>query len=275
MSGCPPCPFPWPLLGFWLRRVLPLWAFAALVIFLMQIAVCAIVHDNRSVQTLLKFLEVLPAVVKISLGGDILQAGNTAGLIAIGYQHPFVLFLCLLFAVGAPAILLTLEVQRGHMELVLSRCATKLQAYACASFITLAGMAALVQVMFLGTVAGTRLYAFREPVALDLFFRIAINGGLQAGAAGATALCVAGVFGGRNLATGLTVALLTLNYFMWVLGQWWPPAHWMLPATLFYYADGAALYRGWPAGDMIKLGGVILAETVIGGAAWCRRDLPH
>jgi ABC-2 type transport system permease protein len=244
------------------------------VIFLMQISVCAIVHDNQNVQAFLKFLEVLPSIVKVSLGGDILQAGNTPGLIAIGYQHPFVLFLFLLYAVGAPTLLLSFEVQKGNMELILSRPVTKTQVYVCASILTLAGMFALVQVMFLGTAAGTRLYDFGEPVRLDLFFRIAMNGGLQAGAAGSIALCVAGVWGGRRLAMGVTVAVLVINYFMWVVGQWWPPAGFLLPATLFYYTDGAALFRGWPLDDMAVLAGIILVLTTVGGVVWRRRDLP-
>jgi hypothetical protein len=195
--------------------------------------------------------------------------------VAIGYQHPFVLFLCLLYAVGAPSILLTFEVQRGHLELVLSRSVTRAHAYVCASLLTLGGMFALVQVMFLGTVVGTRFFAFREPVPLDLFFRIAINGGLQAGAAGAVALGVAGVLGGRSLGVGATIAILVINYFMWVVGQWWPPAEWLLPATLFCYADPAALLRGWPRQDLIVLSGVIGILTLVGGWVWQRRDLPQ
>jgi hypothetical protein len=275
MRSPSPPRFPFALLRFWFMRILPLWSFAAVVIFATQIAICAIVHDNQQVQTLLKFLEVLPGVVKIALGGDILQAGNAPGLVAIGYQHPFVLFLCLLYAVGTPTTLLTFEVQRGHLELVLSRSVTRTQAYVCASLLTLVGMFALVQVMFLGTVAGTSLYQFREPVPLVLFFRIAINGGLQAGAAGAVALGVAGVLGGRSLGVGTTVAILVINYFMWVVGQWWPPAEWLLPATLFYYADGGALLRGWPVQDMAVLGGVMGIATIVGGVVWRRRDLPH
>lgn len=273
--SCPRPPFPFALLRFGFRRIAPLWCFAAVVIFATQVAVCAIVHDNQQVQSLLKFLEVLPAVVKIALGGDILQAGNAPGLVAIGYQHPFVLFLCLLYAVGAPTILLTFEVQRGHMELVLSRSVTRTQVYVCASVLTLAGMFALVQVMFLGTVAGTSLFQFREPVPLDLFFRIAMNGGLQAGAAGAVALAVAGVMAGRSLSVGTTLALLVINYFMWIVGQWWPPTEFLLPATLFYYADGAALLRGWPVWDLTMLGGITAIATVIGGVVWRRRDLPQ
>ncbi len=251
-----------------------MWLFTALVIFLMQLAVCAIVHDNASVQTFLKFIEVLPAFIKTALGGQMLQAANLPGLILIGYQHPLVLFLYLLFAVGVPTTLLTGEVQRGTMELILSRPATRTQVYVCATVLTLAGMFALVLVMFLGTVAGTSLYDFGQRIPLDLFFRIAVNGGLVAGAAGAIALFCAGALAGRNKAVGATVAFLVLDYFAWIVAQWWPRLSLLKPATLFYYSSNPKLGYGWPLGDIAVLLLVTLAASVAGGVVWRRRDLP-
>lgn len=266
--------FPFGLLRFWALRIAPMWGFIALIIFLMQIAVCAIVHDNESVKSFLKFLDFMPAFVKTALGGEMLQAGNTAGLIAIGYQHPLVLLLFMLFAVGTPTLLLTREVQNGNMELILSRSVTKGQVYACAGAITLLGMLSLVLVMFSGTVVATRIYDFGEPIPLALFFRIATNGGLVAAAAGAIALLAAGVFGGRNIAVGATVATLVLNYFAWVIGQWWPAMGFLKPVTLFYYVDAMKLFRGWPLNDMGILLAVVGVSLTVGAVVWRRRDLP-
>jgi len=50
------------------------------------------------------------------------------------------------------------------MELILSRPVTKTQVYLCATALTLAGMFALVMVMFLGTVAAVHIYVFSEPI---------------------------------------------------------------------------------------------------------------
>lgn len=267
-------PFPFGLLRFWGGRILSMWSFVALVIFLMQLAVSAIVHDNESVKTFLKFIDVLPAFIKTALGGELLQAGNLPGLMLIGYQHPLVLFLYLLFAVGVPTTLLTGEVQKGTMELILSRPATKTQVYLCACALTLAGMFALVLVMFLGTLTATRLYDFGQLIPLDLFFRIAVNGGLVAGAAGALALLAAGALAGRTRAVGVTVAILVLQYFAWVVAQWWPRLGFLKPATLFYYSSSAKLAHGWVLGDMIVLLAIIVAASIIGGVSWRRRDLP-
>jgi len=267
-------PFPFALLRFWLRRILPAWGGIALLIFLMQIAVSGIVHDNEKVKTLLAFIDALPSIVKTALGGEMLRLGNTAGLIAIGYNHPFVLFLFMLFAVGTPTGLLAGEVQRGTMELILSRSVTKIQVYLCAGVLTLAGMFALVTVMFLGTVAAVQIYEFSEPIPLNLFFRIAVNAGLLAGTFGAFALLCAAAFGRLYSAIGVAVAFLTINYFVAIVAEWWPTLHFLRKATLFYLIYYSNLWLAWPVENMAKLAAILIAAAATGAVVWRRRDLP-
>lgn len=270
--SCPP--FPVPLLWLWFVRVLPVWLGIASVIFLMQIAVCAIVHDNENVKMFLKFIDMLPSIVKATLGGETLRLGNTPALISIGYQHPLVLFLYMFFAVGIPTGLLAGEVQKGTMELILSRPATKTQVYVCAGILTLVGMFALVIVMFMGTVVAINIYDFGEPIPLDLFFRMAVNGGLLASAVGAISLLAAAVFRRRNTAVGVPVAFLVVNYFVAVTAHWWPRVRFLEAATVFYYVNGLKLSRGWPLDDMCVLMAILIVAAVPGGIIWHRRDLP-
>lgn len=267
-------PFPFALLRFWLLRILPAWSGIALLIFLVQIGVSGIVHDNEKVKTFLAFLDALPSIVKSALGGEMLQFGNTAGLIAIGYNHPFVLFLFMLFAVGTPTGLLAGEVQRGTMELILSRSITKTQVYACAGILTLGGMFALDLVMFLGTVVAVHLFTFPDHVPLDVFFRIAINGGLLASTFGAFSLLCAGTFGRLYAAIGVSVAFLVLNYFVAVLANWWPRLAFLKRATLFYLIDSSHLWQGWPVRNLLLLAALLLAAAGVGAVIWHRRDLP-
>ena len=273
MTGRSRAPFPFLLLRFWFWRILPAWGGIALAIFLVQIIVCGIIHDNENVKTLLKFLDLLPPIVKVILGGDSLQVGNTAALIAIGYQHPFVLDLFMLFAVAVPAILLTAEVQKGTMELILSRPATKTQVYLCAGILTLTGMFSLVMVMFLGTVAGTRVYDFGEPIPLYGFFRFAVGAGLLASAIGAIALLCAASFRGLYAAVGVPVAFLVVNYLISLVGAWWPPLRFLAPATLFYYVGDPRVFHEWPLSDMCVQFSVLMVAAVAGGVIWHRRDL--
>ncbi len=257
--------FPLALLRFWLVRILPAWGGIAALIFLMQIAVAAIVHDNANVRIFLSFLDMLPSIVKTALGGEMLR---------VGYQHPFVMFLIMLFAVGAPAGLLTAEVQRGTMELILSRPVTKTQVYICAAVLTLVGLFALIMVMFLGTIAAVHVYHFDEPVPLGLFFRIAVNAGLLASTFGAFALLSAVSFARLYSAVGVAVAFLSLNYFVAVTAQWWPAIRFLRHATLFYLIYYSDLWGGWPLRNMGILAAILLIVALVGGVVWQRRDLP-
>lgn len=266
--------FPLPLLGYSFWRVLPAWMGIGLLIFITQIAVCAIVHDNENVKIFLRFIDMLPSIVRAVLGGDALQAGNVASLIAIGYQHPFVLDLFMVYAVGVPVILLTSETQKGTMELILSRSVTKLQVYTCAAILALTGMFTLVMVMFLGTVAGTRIYDFGEPIALIGFFRFATVAGLLAGAIGAVGLLCAAAFARVYSAVGAAVAFIAVNYFIMLIGNWWPRAHFLAPYTLMYYTGGSKVFSEWPVEDMCVQAVAITLATVLGAIVWQRRDLP-
>ena len=275
MSDDNRCPFPFRLLRFWTLRILPAWCLIAFMIFLFQIAICGVVHDNERVKALLQYMEMLPDFIKAFMGGEVLEVGNLAGLIAIGYQDPFVLLLYMLYAVGVPTALLAGEVQRGTMELILSRQTTKTHIYICAGFITVAGMYALVLVMFAGTVVATMLYDFYQEVPLYFFFKIAIVGGMLASAVGGIALLAAACFR-RGLAVSITVGYLVVNYFVSIIADWWPRMKFLEPATIFNYVDGPAMFDkpGWPIGDMCVLLSLLAVSTILGGIIWSRRDLP-
>lgn len=268
-------PFPWPLLRFWIFRILPVWCFIAFWIFIFQIIVCGIVHDNQTVKAFLQYIDLLPSFVKAVLGGKALQVGNVAALLAIGYQDPLILFLYMLYAVGVPTALLAGEIQKGNMELILSRQVTKTQVYFCAGLITIIGMYALVLVMFVGMLAGTNLYQFNETVPIYNFFRLAINGGVLASAVGGIALLAAASFQ-RTTAVSVTVAYLVINYIISIMSQWWPQMQWLEPTTIFHYVDGAKIFNEsiWPIRDIGVLLLLLVISALLGGIIWRRRDLP-
>jgi hypothetical protein len=267
--------FPWPLLWFWARRMLLAWSMIAFWIFLFQIIVCGIVHDNEKVKAFLQYIDLLPGFIKTMMGGEALQLGNIAGLVSIGYQEPFILFLYMLFAVGVPTALLAGEVQNGNMELILSRPTTKTQVYICVGLITITGMCALVFVMFLGTVAATNLYDFEQEVPLYAFFKLAINGGILASTVGGITLLAAACYR-RVTAISLTVAFLVVNYFIAIVSEWWPIMEPLTPFTIFYYVDPPFILgqSTWPIRDMTVLIMLFAVPTLLGGFIWQRRDLP-
>lgn len=267
-------PFPFVLLRFWACRALTAWFFIALVIFLFQLNVCATVNDDEKIKAILQLMDRLPSFIKSSLGGEILQVGNTSALLAIGYQHPLVLLLYMLFAVGVPTTLLAGELQKGTMELILSRSVTKTHVYLCTAVTTIAGMLGLILAMFMGTVVGTTLYDFGPDLVLYPFFKASVVGGLLASSAAGIALLAAAAFQ-RNIAIWVTVGYLVANYFVAVFAEWWAKMAWLAPGTIFNYVDGPRIFRdsGWPLDDMSVLAGILIVSTVSGAVIWRRRDL--
>jgi ABC-2 type transport system permease protein len=268
--------FPWRLLRFYVARIFPAWASIGAFIFIFQIAVCGIVHDNENVKALVSFMKIMPSFVRNMFGGAYLTPENTGALIAIGYQHPLVLILYMVYAVGTPTSLLVGEVQRGTMELMLSRVVTRTQVFVCAALPTIVGMFLLAIMMFLGTVAGTSIYTFDRPVALGGFFKLAINGALLASTVGSIAMFVASLSRERGKAVGITVGYLVFDYFLNLISNWWPKMHFLRPWSLFHYVNGNRIFvrNEWPLGDMAVLVSIAVVAVGAGWLIWRRRDLP-
>ncbi|MHC4647322.1 MAG: hypothetical protein ACYTBJ_17665, partial [Planctomycetota bacterium] len=252
------------------------WFLVGFFIFIIQVIQCGIAQDNESVRMTLDFLERMPGFIKDAVGGEILDISSTTGFIAMTYQHPLVLALYMTFAVCVPTGLLAGHVQSGTMELILSRSITKHQVYVCACILTLLGMVALVFVMFFGTVVGISLCSFDQEISLWPFFRAAIVGGLLSGTAAGVSLLAAATFRNRGRAVGLAMAFFIVNYFVDLIAQWWPPAEFLGPASIFYYVGPQKILvdRAWPIGDMCVLGSVLMVTVIAGGIIWRRRDLP-
>jgi ABC-2 type transport system permease protein len=274
-TGPTSVPFPFRLLRFYVGRILPGWALIGLFIFGFQIVMCGIVHDNQNVKALLTFMDVLPFLKRFFAGSN-LTPDNTAGLIAMGHQHPLVLILFMVYAVGTPTSLLVGDIQRGTMELVLSRNVTKTQVFVCTAIPTVVGMSLLIFIMFLGTVAGTSLFHFDRPVPLFGFFQLAVNSALLASTVGTIALLIASFNRERGRAMMLSVGYLTLDYFINFASNWWPSMAFLRPWSLFHYAAGRKIFgdQQWPFSEMGILAGVATLALIAGWLIWRRRDLP-
>jgi ABC-type transport system involved in multi-copper enzyme maturation permease subunit len=268
--------FPFALLRFWLGRILWLWFLVGSLIFIIQLIECGIAQDNEKVRLMLDLFDRMPSFMTDFIGGDILQVGNVTGFIAIGYQHPLVLISYMIFAVCTSTGLLTGHVQNGTMELILSRSVTKNQVYMCACILTLAGMLAIVMVMFTGTVVGVNIYDFEQEVSLWPFFKASLVGSLLAGAAAGLSLLAAVSFRSRSKAVGLAITFFIVNDFIYITAEWWPPVEFLGPISLFYYDTPwkILLEPGWPIRDMCVLSSVLVVAVVSGGIIWNRRDLP-
>lgn len=267
--------FPGALLWFWLERIGLMWGLIGAFIFGFQFVIAGIVSDNENIKIFLQMIDILPPFIKAMLGGEMLMAGNITAILLIGYQHPLILILYMIFAVGVPMSLLTGSVQSGTMELILSRSVRKTHVYYCVAGMTILGMVGLTLAMFAGSAIAVNVIELPDPANLSALFKAAVNGGMLAGTVGAIALLAAASLPKRGTAMTVTVIFLVLQYFTVFIGEWWPRLDFLQPYSLFYYVKtGLIVFKNaWQVYDMCMLVGVLMIAVIAGGFIWQRRDL--
>ncbi|MBI3735951.1 ABC transporter permease subunit [Candidatus Sumerlaeota bacterium] len=268
-------PFPWPLLLHWSLQYLFIWCFLALIIFIVQTVLSYMLHDREDVMNFLKVIDRAPKFFKALIGGDELMPGNVNGVVAIGYQHPLVLIVLMINAVTTPTGLLTAEADRGTMELLLARPITRGRVFAIAAGITFVGQAALVAVLFLGTVIWTRVFDYGTKVDLWLFFLVSVNVTAIALAVAGISILVAVFFNERPRAIGVVVGYLVVSYLLNFTAVFLPRMRAIHPYTLFYYCipNGVLRAGALPWGHVTLLLSIAFATTLAGFFIWRRKDL--
>jgi len=268
--------FPFALLRFWAWRLALGWCLIAGMSFLLQFANCAVASKNQNIQVFLTFVNLLPNAIREIIGKDALSAGNIAFIVALAYEHPIELILHLSWAAGVPTGLLVGEVQRGHMELILSRAVTKSQVYFCALLLTLGGLLALAPVLCGATALGSHLFHYEPPLPISRFWHLAVNFELVCCATAAVGLVAGSYFHRRNRAVGVVVAYAVVDQFILLFSAIWPDLKFISRFSLFHYAKRSEIFSNpdWPLGDMAILAVIACILTLTGAIIWNRRDLP-
>ncbi len=244
--------------------------------FLLQLGTCAAFSENQSIQVFLSFVNLLPHAIREIIGKDALAAGNTAYIVALAYEHPIELILHLTWAAGVPTGLLVGEVQRGHMELILSRAVTKTQVYLCAMFLAFGGLCALAPVLYLGSALGDHLFHYDPPLPLARFWRLAVNFELVCCVTASAGLLAGSFFRRRTYAIGAVVAYAIVDQLLLLFSAIWPRLKFLNQFSLFHYANRSEIFTvpHWPLDDMILLLALTVCVTLVGAIVWNRRDLP-
>jgi ABC-type transport system involved in multi-copper enzyme maturation permease subunit len=177
--------------------------------------------------------------------------------------------------VTTPSGLLTAEAERGTMELLLARPITRFRIYLLAAIIPILGQAALVGVIFSGTVIWTRFFDYGQEVELLPFALVSINIALSACAVVGISLLAAAYFNERGRAIGVVVGYLVASYLADFSAVWWPRMAAVHPWTIFYYSVPNRVLRAEALSprDVAVLGTVLVVTAVAGFLIWRRKDL--
>ncbi len=268
-------PYPFVLLRYWLSGYFLIWLFLALVIFIVQTVLAAMLHDREDLRAFLHILDRAPKIFKAFIGGNELMEGNIKGIVAIGYQHPIVLIMLMVNAGTTPTGLLTAELERGTMELLLARPITRGRIYALATLIPMVGQIALVGVIFGSTVLWTNIFDYGEPVPLMPFFLVSVNVAVISCAVVAISVLASAFFNERNRAIGSVVAYLVVSYLLDFCAVWWERLKVIHPWTIYYYCIPNRVLREnhLRATDLSILSVILVVCLVLGYFIWRRKDL--
>lgn len=220
-----------------------------------------------------QMMQVNPLIERFSQFGS----GNfftLPGALTLGFQHPFLIAVLGVVAVGASAGAIAGERQAGTLELLLARPISRWRVYVSILLAQLLVVALLVLATIVGMTLGVVVHDMAGEVQLARMPLVFANGLLQWAAFAAVGLAASVSFDRPGPALGVSLAFLIANYFLEVLGSLWAPARWMQDLSLFrrFRADDLLTGSSAPL-DFAILGGVLVAAVAYAWFVFPRRDL--
>ena len=217
-----------------------------------------------------------PAVQALTRSSPELVIGSgIQGYLSVGFTSPvFLLMICagvVSFTSGLAG-----EIERGSIQLALSRAVSRRSVYGARAAGAVVLAAAFAVIGPLGVLAGLNLIDTTEPIDRSVLIPTGVAMfALLWSVAGVTLLLAAmGQRGGQVV--GWSISWLVVSYFVDYFATLWSALEPFTPLSVFnYFAPTSTLIRGsYTVSNLITLGIVGLAGLVIGAVVFDRRDLP-
>jgi len=255
--------------GIWKKSLL---LCAALFLFEMLFAVLSTsVVIQKSI---LRDMNDIPAVAQKMMGKGVVESMLKYGLIAVGYVHPFMLIIFILFIFIAASQMITSEIGSGTIGFTLSKPVSRKRLYLNFGIIVYLGTALLALSTYLSSLLGVLLFHSqklpKEPfahLAWNLFL-------LMIFAAGYIAVFAAVSDSGKKLFTYGGTTLFAF-YILTFAAPLWKPLEYVSPVSPFSYYKPMALLIGGRI-DLTTSLAIIAVSMVmfgIGAIIFNRRDI--
>jgi len=199
---------------------------------------------------------------------------TVSGAITLGTQHPLLIALFGIFAVGGAAVAIAGERQAGTLEVLLARPIPR-RTYLLTQLVAiLAIVALLVAALLTGMAVGAVTQGLTAELDLARFPLMWLNGLLLWAAFTSFSLAVSASFDRPGPAIGLSLAFLLANYFVEILGSFWTDAQWTQEYSLFNHFQPSEILAGKADPlDFVLLGLVSLVPLAYALWVFQRRDL--
>jgi ABC-2 type transport system permease protein len=204
-------------------------------------------------------------------GGDVF---SLSGAIAVGYIHPMSIILVSIFAIGFATSSVAGERQRGTLEVLLARPLSRRRVYVTLLVAVLVFVGLVLIAASLGTILGATIVGVSGELAVERLPLLWLNGMLLWGSIAAIGLAASTAFDRLTPALGLTLAIVIVSYFLYVLGSLWPDAKGLEPYSIFNYLASRDILNGIVnVSGLALLGAVGAVAIVVALVVFPRRDL--
>jgi ABC-2 type transport system permease protein len=166
------------------------------------------------------------------------------GAIAVGYIHPIAIILVSIFAIGFASSAVAGERQRGTLEVLLARPISRRAVYATLLVAVLSFIALVLIASSLGTLLGAGVVGVAGELAVERLPLLWLNGMLLWGSIAAIALAASVSFDRLTPSLGVTLAIVIVSYFLYVLASLWPDAKGLEPYSIFNYLRTRDILNG-------------------------------
>jgi ABC-2 type transport system permease protein len=166
------------------------------------------------------------------------------GAITLGTQHPFLIALISIFAVGSASTAIAGERQSGTLEVVLARPIPRLTYLVTHEVAILGVVAVLVALLLAGMTVGIVVHGYSGEVNLAGLPLVWLNGFLLWAAFTTFSLAASASSDRSGPAIGLALAYLLINYFLELLGSFWDAASWTQAYSLFDHFQPTEIFAG-------------------------------
>lgn len=233
---------------------------------------------------LASFVKTLPPGLQSLSGVPVNELATVAGRIGLAYVDPIVLVTSAVWAIARGSDVVSGEINRGSMELLVSQPVRRVSIFLTQSLVTTIGAALMALIALSGTFCGLSLVTLEEPVASMPFVPAALNlfamTFFLGGVAAAASACDRYRWRTIGLVGGFYVVQLMVN----VMARTVKSLNWLEYTTFFGAYEPQGLiseYLREPAASWTLLAqyngvllGLGLAAYAFGAVVFCRRDLP-
>jgi beta-exotoxin I transport system permease protein len=242
---------------------------------LLQPVAIASLGDLTQLNTLLRFVP--PSFYALmNVTPDFLESAGLAGYLALGYTHPIYHILSLATVTWFACRALAGEMERGTIQLALSRPVSRSRLYLSRVFGVLTVTAGVAIIGPIGMLIGLAIARPDGSLDLNHFIQIALATGLLTWSIGGIALAGSAAADRMGQAIGWVIAILVISYVVDYFAAIWSALKSIQPFSIFNYYDPAiALSSGTlPLTNVVVLGLVGLLGASAGLLVFTQRDLP-